>query len=301
MKFHRLFPSLFAATALAVFSSTAFPNESESLTLLPVEIDPLGADPDTPWTINIGSLNVRDNPTTADSRRLGSLKRGDEVSGIYLIVKESDEEWLQIDFNGQPGFISRIGFSRVHPRNLELMEEHGNLPFGEEIVNRWWGIPLDYEADDLVEIPEEYRRRSETRDYRLRREAMETLAEMIDAMRADGLELFVSSPYRSGSLQTSMFHRRMRNNLAQRGTAPPGHSEHQLGTTADLAPALTGRTLRNSDPQHAWLKKNGAKYGWRQTYLAENIEETGYIEEPWHWRYIGRENLAADNDTTEND
>lgn len=111
---------------------------------------------------------------------------------------------------------------------------------------------------------------------------------MIDAAREDGIDMRVSSPYRSGTYQQVLFGNAVsRRGLNQRGSAPPGHSEHQLGTTVDISSPSTGRFLRNSDPQHVWLRENGHRFGFRQTYTAENRAETGYIEEPWHWRYMG--------------
>lgn len=264
-------------------------------TLSRVAIDPRGASSEAPWYVHLGFLNVRDAPSLEDSNILGRLGRGELVTGTYLIVEETDEEWLEIDFRGSRGYISRLGFSRIHPHNQELINRHGNLPFGEEIIDRWWGIPLNYEADDLVGLPAEYTRRVEGSTYRLRREAAESVMEMMDAMRADGLEIHVSSPYRSGAVQQRVFGNRMRQHgLNQRRSAPPGHSEHQLGTTVDFSSNLGGRSLRNSDPQHLWLETNGARFGWYQTYRAENIAQTGYIEEPWHWRYTGIKSLSVE-------
>ena len=262
--------------------------DGPALTLRPVHIDPLGAPPNTPWYVHRGSINIRNAPTTEGSDVIGRLNEGTEIVGTYLIVEESDEEWLEFEFAGQTGYVSRLGFSRVHPQNRALLERHRNFPYNREIVNRWWGIPLDYEPDDLVDLPTEYTRDLDTRTYQLRREAAEAAMRMIDALRADGLDMYVSSPYRSGELQTSVYNSSVRRRgLNQRGTAPPGHSEHQLGTTMDLVRTREGGSLRNTDPQHAWLVRHGASFGWRQTYTADNIEETGYIEEPWHWRYLG--------------
>jgi len=35
------------------------------------------------------------------------------------------------------------------------------------------------------------------------------------------------------------------------------------------------------------LSANAARFGWHASYRADNREETGYIEEAWHWRYLG--------------
>lgn len=260
---------------------------TKQLTLVPVDIDPLGADPATPWYIHLNSLNVRSQPSTSLGAVIGSVSRNTLVSGVYNIVAETDEEWLEFDFNGQTGHISRLGFSRIHPINQELIDIHTNLPYGREIVNRWWGIPLEYEADDLVDIPVPYNNEVAGREYLLRQEAAESVMALIDKAVSEGVFFYVASPYRSGLRQQTIYVNNTSGNLSQRSSAPPGHSEHQLATTVDFSNGKPGRFLRNTDPEYLWLVENAPDFGWRQSYTADNVDETGYIEEPWHWRYLG--------------
>ena len=35
-----------------------------------------------------------------------------------------------------------------------------------------------------------------------------------------------------------------------------------------------------------WLKEYASQFGFRQSYTLENSEETGYLPEPWHYRYV---------------
>lgn len=262
--------------------------DGSTFTAEPVEIDPQGADVDVPWTVHAtDALRVRSGP----NRRfdvVGRLAGGDRVAGEYHLIIETDEEWLRIDLEGvDQAWISRTGVFRPHPTNLQGIEKHGNLPFGEEIVNRWWALPADYEPDDLVEIPARHTVDAEGRSYQLRREAAQMLGEMFDAAKADGITLKASSPYRSWATQKRIYDRNVGRRFNQRSSAPPGHSEHQLGTTCDISFAAGG-FLRKQTPEHDWLSANAARFGWRQTYHDHNVTETGYIEEPWHWRYVGR-------------
>lgn len=263
-------------------------------TPVPVSIPTMGADPSAPWSVHLDEgLAVHSLPL-GDAPVLGTLPVGTLVSGDYYRVEETDEEWLAIEHEGVRGWISRVGVNRVHPANAAAIAQHGDLPYGTEVVNRWWGIPHEYEPSDLVTLPDAYVSRPDSdREYQLRREAAEAMMRMLDAAEAEGFGLRVASPYRSGATQRRIYAGNVARNPAQRSSAPPGHSEHQLGTTADLVPWPREEGargfLKKDDAQHGWLLENAERFGFRQTYRAGNIAETGYIEEPWHWRYMGTE------------
>ncbi len=260
-----------------------------------VKIDPHGAPEPYPWTIHeTEPLAVHSDPSF-ESREIGTLDPETMVVGDYFIVKETDEEWLRINYMGDVGWIPRSAVFRPHPTNVENMEKFGNLPYGTEIVNRWWALPSNYQADDLMDVPDKYQANGgRGRKLQLRKEACEQIVKMFDAASAEGIELRVGSPFRAWDTQKSIYDRNVgRAGLKQRFSAPPGHSEHQLGTTTDISFNNGDRWkfLEKDTPEHDWISKNGARFGFRQTYLADNIDETGYVEEPWHWRYFCVEKL----------
>ncbi len=257
------------------------------LTIVPVTIDPLGAVGVVPWTVHSVSLNVRSQPTTSSSV-VGSLSQTTSIAGDYYLVVESDEEWLQVTYLGQPRWISRTGVTRVHPTNQANIASQTNLPIGGELVNRWWGIPMSYVANDLVTVPAVYTTQVSGRQYLLRSETTAAVVAMFTAAAGDGVGMLVGSPYRSGASQKQIYDSAVSSDgLSQRYSAPPGHSEHQLGTTLDITDPLTGGFLTSSSAAYQWMVVHGADYGFRQSYTPTNVAETGYIEEPWHWRYIG--------------
>ena len=78
---------------------------------------------------------------------------------------------------------------------------------------------------------------------------------------------------------------------------PPGYSEHNCGLAADLnSPEHTGldEGFENT-AAFRWLCEHAGDYGFILRYPkgAEDITEITY--EPWHWRYVGRENAARIN------
>ena len=74
-------------------------------------------------------------------------------------------------------------------------------------------------------------------------------------------------------------------------SAKEGHSEHQLGTTVDLAcstcTSFDNSTLNKS--LYKYLEDNAYKYGFAISYFKNSVGLTGYIYEPWHIRYIGKD------------
>ena len=61
--------------------------------------------------------------------------------------------------------------------------------------------------------------------------------------------------------------------------AVPGTSEHQMGLAVDIS----------GEDAHAWLAEHCWEYGFILRYTEEKAEITGITNEPWHFRYVGRE------------
>jgi D-alanyl-D-alanine carboxypeptidase len=134
---------------------------------------------------------------------------------------------------------------------------------------------------------------------RLRMEAYQALTRMLSDAFDAGNDIYVRSAYRSYSEQAATFGywvSVLGETEARRVSAEAGHSEHQLGTTADLTDASVGYELTESFGASAsgqWLMANAHTYGFALSYPAGAEHITGYAYEPWHWRYIGPEHAAA--------
>ncbi len=114
------------------------------------------------------------------------------------------------------------------------------------------------------------------------------LKKMLDDARANGINIEILSGYRSFATQASL-----KSNYkvtygygANKFSADQGYSEHQLGTTLDLTTPKIGSALSGFEKTEAysWLMSNAYKYGFILSYPKNN---TYYIFEPWHWRYVG--------------
>jgi D-alanyl-D-alanine carboxypeptidase len=132
--------------------------------------------------------------------------------------------------------------------------------------------------------------------------AQRALEEMTLAAEIDGILIWVNSAYRDYSYQAEVLSREeyLYPDHHRSFSAEPGHSEHQLGTTYDVA--WPGLRVESVDPRNLelfqWLTENAHHYGFVISYPYKEIPDwpfhnrwlpvvTEYIHEPWHIRYIG--------------
>lgn len=178
------------------------------------------------------------------------------------------------------------GFAPLHglPHHIAGEENGWNLI----LVNRDNYIPEDYEIE-LTELAN-----GEQVDSRI----YPALQEMFNAARAEGLHLFVKAGWRTqeeqqrllddkiAAYQNEGHSRSEAKKLAAEWVAAPGTSEHQLGLAVDIN-ADTAQTASND--VYDWLLANAHKYGFIKRYPDDKTDITGIINEPWHYRYVGRE------------
>ena len=149
-----------------------------------------------------------------------------------------------------------------------------------KVYNKKNPISSGYSPDDLVDVGG---------GQKLRKEAADSLA----LMQQQTHTLTLASGYRSYATQQSLYNQYVKDlgqAEADRQSARPGYSEHQTGLTMDFAPI--DETF-DTTTASAWLKDNAYKYGWVLRYPSNKESITGYMYEPWHWRYVGV-NVAAD-------
>lgn len=119
---------------------------------------------------------------------------------------------------------------------------------------------------------------------------------MIAAATAQGVNIIVGSSYRSYTTQDSLYNSYVASSgqaAADTFSAKPGYSEHQTGLAIDFTGASNPNC--NYDDCYAttaegsWLATHAAEFGFLLRYTTEKQSITGYKNEPWHYRYIGRE------------
>jgi LAS superfamily LD-carboxypeptidase LdcB len=168
------------------------------------------------------------------------------------------------------------------------------------LVDKQAALPPEYEPPDLVQLQPIDASPNVAEMLRLRHEAEDALHKLLDAGRNARLFLLAQSTYRSYGDQERVYQSEVEHfgqGQADRESARPGHSEHQLGTAIDFTTRALGYDLVEAfagTPEGKWLQQNAAQYGFVLSYPQEKEADTGYMYEPWHYRYIGVQAAQAE-------
>ena len=171
----------------------------------------------------------------------------------------------------------------LDPNFTELILVNGKNPLPED---------YDYEAE-LITVDDKY---VNGPLKQINKDIWPYMQAMIEAAWEDGIELYIRSPYRSYSTQSTLYENQVKRCMdkgldravaeieAATVVARPGTSEHHTGFAADFN--LTTDGFENTE-MYLWLKENAEDYGFIMRYSAEKQHITGVIHESWHWRFVG--------------
>ncbi len=189
------------------------------------------------------------------------------------------------DFQKQIKKISKtVGvLDKLSKTDEELLQKYSKVYFLNE----------HYVPEKLSSIEKTYVY-DESRDFQLHSSVIPYFNDMVEDAKADGIDLWVVSAYRSFATQGQLknAYSVTYGSGANAFSADQGFSEHQLGTTIDFTTKGLGGGLDGfgSTEAYQWLLDNAYKYGFTLSYPEGN---SYYVYEPWHWRFVG-EDLARD-------
>lgn len=165
------------------------------------------------------------------------------------------------------------------------------------VINKQRQIsPLRYKPENLV-FPDFPRPKVQNPfGLQLRQEAALATEEMASAMAVEGVgTLILNSGFRTYKNQQGLYNRTRDTRglaVAEKLSARPGHSEHQLGLAADFSAHGQGCAIMacfGNTEAGRWLAENAHKYGFILRYPKGYKSITGFQYEPWHFRYLGVE------------
>ncbi len=204
----------------------------------------------------------------------------EDIADEYRDEKNRNEEFEdQIrDLAGTLGDLDKLAKT-----DEELLQKYSKVYFLNE----------NYIPSRLRKIDDKYIMSGKPEQY-FHAQAIEKLEDMLDAAKNDGFDIKVVSAYRSFDEQSELKgqYTQTYGSGANTFSADQGYSEHQLGTTLDLTTAGVGGAYTSfaDTEEYKWLLENAHRFGFILSYPHDN---TFYIFEPWHWRFVG-EDLARD-------
>lgn len=167
------------------------------------------------------------------------------------------------------------------------------------VVNKQRYLPDGYEPPDLVEPNVKFSFDEPHEKRHMRKEAAEALEALFAGAEQEGITLNAVSGYRSYQRQQSLFNHYVETQgkeYASRVSAVPGTSEHQTGLAIDVSSPSVGNVLEEvfgDSEEGKWLAEHAHEYGFIIRYPKDGESITGYVYEPWHIRYVGKEAAEA--------
>jgi len=129
------------------------------------------------------------------------------------------------------------------------------------------------------------------------KDAAASLTQMMAAADKAGVNFEVTSGFRTFDEQAALYAEENETGASGQPvdaiSARPGHSEHHTGRATDFKIGDCSLDCFGTTRRYAWLKENAHMYGFIERYPASLGEITGYIHEPWHWRYVGKDTASA--------
>lgn len=236
-------------------------------------------------------MNVRRTPLVAPDNvaktfnpaqivDMSGYVRGQNIDGVDVWFKTTDglyvwsKGFTNTTTDNLPDLTPRPPATPTTPTTPEPTPVSNALPL-DVVVNKKNPItPLDYKPNELVTVGGQY----------MEATAGRALADMV---KASGGILIPASGFRSYQTQQQVYNGWVAKDGQEKAdtySARAGHSEHQTGYTIDFSPI--DDAFKNTTA-YDWLVNNAYKFGYIERYQTGQENVTGYVAEPWHWRYVG--------------
>ena len=161
-----------------------------------------------------------------------------------------------------------------------------NLNTNYVLVNKFNYLGSDYIPNNLELLDNSYAKSG----IYLVKEAKDMLEKLIAAAKEDGLNIRVTSAYRSYSYQVNLYNNYVKTDgekLADTYSARPGYSEHQTGLVVDVTRSFDNFNNFENTEEYKWMLEHANDYGFILRYPKDKEEITTYTFEAWHYRYVG--------------
>lgn len=228
-------------------------------------------------------------------------------TSIYLVMPkdnvDKNEEISNVEINKNEMNLASRGAKSLEYNEME--NDYNEIERLDSILNNPYLILINKENKlDENYVPNnlkvsEAKFLDYVQDNNLESKTSDAAKKMFEDAAKDGISLVGVSGYRSYDIQKGLYNTRIEQKGEARTkayTAEPGASEHQSGLALDILCddyQTLDEGFENTDA-FRWLTNNCYKYSFILRYLKGKEDITGYNYEPWHFRYIGNEEIAED-------
>jgi len=163
-----------------------------------------------------------------------------------------------------------------------------NIDTNQVLVNKFYYLDEQYIPKNLVKISTDF----SSSDKYLVNVAQISFEYLAKKAKDEGYTIRAVSAYRSYNYQTNLYNNYVKTDgvkNADQYSARPGFSEHQTGLAVDVDNKITNFNDFENTKEFSWMQENAHKYGFILRYPKGKENITGYIYEPWHYRYVGIE------------
>ena len=258
-------------------------------------------------------INKKNTNKDKDNKEDNTVVTDNNVNNDNKVIKDENKEKLdylnnineKIDFFKDEYLDRYVNYKKENPDlDDEMVVVYVNIgldkTFYEDITdspnkftttvlaNKLYYLGEDYVPKNLEKIKSSY----SSGDKYMESVARIAFEEMAKNAEKEGYNIRAVSTYRSYSYQKNLYNNYASQDGKQKAdtySARPGFSEHQTGLAVDVDNTKTSYTKFGNTKEFTWMKENAYKYGFILRYTKENEFITGYINEPWHYRYVGLE------------
>lgn len=272
------------------YGSFIYDNDKKNITLVVVDNTPPVIDgvkdyemlayevvPDFLDGVTVSDNSMEDIVVTIDG------KYDSEKSGTYVMyykASDSSNNTTSKEFKLVVKENSNVKISKT--KNGNTIKNYYGVTYIDNVIiaNKTYSLPSNFVPNNLVTINGYIK-------------VVDYVKDAYNELKSDssvlGLNIYASSGYRSYSDQKYIYDNYVRMDgmvKADTYSARAGYSEHQTGLAIDLN---TVDMSFDGTSESNWLKDNCWKYGFIIRYPKDKENITGYMYEPWHIRYVGKE------------
>ncbi len=167
------------------------------------------------------------------------------------------------------------------------------------LLNKTNSVDANYVPENMIDVVNT--RKDGRATQKMIFEAEKALEALYLEMYAAGYtDVSVTSAYRSYDYQGTLYNNYVNSEMnkglsreeaekeANKYSALPGTSEHQAAICCDMHNLPSASQAFENQDAYKWLCDNAWKFGFILRYPKDKEDVTGYMFEPWHYRYVGR-------------